>query len=230
MLLVADHDRERLDTVRARLARVPGRDRAATLGRYPRFELLTASSGDQALQKAGPRVSALALALIMPRRSGLDVIQELRPRRPDLAILAFSAEAPPADAVAALLAGADHFHQHGDPRSPDFVGALEQAIDRRRLVQLIARCEAESVAARNTLAALGAGDLGLPGLRPPGSRDGVQRLDEAIRRYLETAARLFAGDPRGLAERLGMSYFALRRLLRRHEVPFPAKPRGKGTQ
>jgi hypothetical protein len=48
---------------------------------------------------------------------------------------------------------------------------------------------------------------------------------EAARRYLAAAARLFEGEAPELARRLGLSYFALRRLLARYEIPFPKRSR-----
>lgn len=230
MLVIADDDPEHLASLAARAAAVKGRDRAATLGRYPRFEVLTAGDGEEAVRRVSARVTVLAIDLVMPRRTGIEAIQELRPRRPDLAILAFTAAAPPAEALAAMRAGADHFHQYGDGRSSEFEAALDLAIDRRRLVRLIERQEAEVEHARKHLAELEASELGLPGLRPPTSREAVVPFDEAARRYLEGAARLFEGDARGLARRFGISYFALRRLLRRYGVPFPTRSRGKVTR
>jgi CheY-like chemotaxis protein len=229
VVVVADDDPVHREILEERLSLVPGRDRADTLGRYPRFEVLTAAHGDEAIRKVGPRVTVLAVDLMMPRKHGLEVIQHLRPRRPDLAILAFTAAAPASEAVAAMLAGADHFHQYGDGRSGEFENALELAIDRRRLVRLIDRSQTELERARESLVAMGAGGLGLPGLRPPASREAVHPIDESVRTYLQAAAQLFEGDAQGLAKRLGVSYFALRRLLRRHRVPFPGRPRGKGT-
>lgn len=229
MVVVADDDDAHLEVIRERLSRVPGRDRIAQLGRYPRFDVVTASDGEEAVRRVGPRVSALAVDLIMPRLNGLEVIQQVRPRRPDLAILAFTAAAPPSEAVAAVMAGADHFHQYGDGRGGDFETALEQAIDRRRLVRLIERSASEIERARASLAALSAEGVGLPGLRPPPTREAVVPFDEAVHRYLAAAARLFEGDAKGMAEKLGVSYFSLRRLLKRHDVKFPGRPRGKGT-
>jgi transcriptional regulator of acetoin/glycerol metabolism len=83
--------------------------------------------------------------------------------------------------------------------------------------------------ARASLAAMSAEGVGLPGLRPAPSREAVIPFEDAVRRYLAAAAKLFDGDPNGLAKQLGVSYFALRRLLKRHGVPFPGKPRGRGT-
>jgi DNA-binding NtrC family response regulator len=218
------------DALGAHLARVPGRPRPATPGSHPRFRLVTASNGDEALRRAGAQVTAAAVELVLPRRSGLEVIGELRARRPELAILAFTAGAPAAEAVAAIMAGADFFHEcREEPDAVAFERALELAIDRRWLTRLIEKNEAEVEAARIRLAHL-SGDLAraLPGFRAPQSRDDVIPFKEAARRYLDASARLHAGDTRGLAERLGISYFALRRLLARYGVPLPSRARGSG--
>ena len=230
VVVVADDDATHRAALEERLLRVAGRDRADTLGRYPRFQVITAAHGEEAVRKVGPRVTVLAVDLMMPRKHGIEVIQELRPRRPDLAILAFTAAAPPAEAVAAMQAGADHFHQYGDGRSAEFESALELAIDRRRLVRLMERSQSDLESARHSLEVMGAGGLGLPGLRPPISREAVRPFEQAARAYLAAAAKLFEGDPQGLARQLGISYFSLRRLLRRYQVPFPAaRPRTRGT-
>ena len=114
------------------MARSPGRARASVLGRYPRFRILPVADGEEALVKVTSEVSVAALDLVMPRRNGIEVIQELRARRPDLAILAFTGHAPPSEAVAAVMAGADHFHEITDLES--FEHAIDLTIDRRRLI------------------------------------------------------------------------------------------------
>ena len=225
-LVVGDDDEPlHREAIRDRLLVVPGTARAATLGRYPRFKVVLAADGAAAIHAVTEEVSVLATDLVMPQRGGLEVIQELRPRRPDLAILAFTAGAPPSDAVAAVLAGADHFFEYGggDP----IERALELAIDRRRLARLIERSEAEVEQARARLSRLSGTTvaMSLPGLKPPTTPDAVLPFQEAAQRYLLACAKLFDGDPRGLAERLGVSYFALRRLLKRYGVPFPGRPR-----
>jgi hypothetical protein len=121
------------------------------------------------------------------------------------------------------MAGADHFLEYQSGESIEL--ALELAIDRRRLSRLVEQSEAEVDLARERLARLGGGfALGLPGLRLPATADAVVPFDEAARRYLAACTRLFDGDPRGLAQRLGVSYYGLRRLLRRYGVPFPGRP------
>ncbi|HUL58485.1 MAG TPA: response regulator [Anaeromyxobacteraceae bacterium] len=230
VLLLADDDDAHREAIREHLARVPGRQRADVLGRYPRFKIVTAADGAEALRRASAQVTAAAIDLVMPRRNGLEVIQELRARRQDLALLAFTAAAPASEAVAAVMAGADFFYEwrseegyHGLER------ALELAIDRRRLARLIEKNEAEVEAARGRLAQL-SGDLArsLPGFRPPHTRQDVVPFSDAAKRYLTAAARLYEGDARALADSLGLSYFALRRLLAKYGVPFP-RSRGHGT-
>ena len=230
-VVVADDEAVLREAIRELLAPVPGRDRAAALGRYPRFRVLLAGGGEEAVRLVSPDVSALAVSLAMPQRDGLQVVEAVRQRRRDVAILCFAraAAAPPRDAVAAIRAGADHFVEYAD--GPEILHGLEAALDRRRLAMLIARSETELEEARERLARLG-GDLtlGLPGLRPPASVEAVIPFQDAARQYLAAAAKLFDGDPRGLADRLGISYFALRRLLKRYEVPFPGRARRNATR
>jgi CheY-like chemotaxis protein len=231
VVLLADDDEAWRAAVVEHLAAIPGVARAGTLGRYPRYRVLPARDGDEALRRATAHVTVAAVDLRMPRRSGLEVIQELRAHRPDVAILAYTAAAPPAEAVAAMLAGADFFHETRDEGAFDaFERALDLAIDRRRLTRVIERNEAEVEAARGKLAQL-SGDLArvLPGFRPPHAREDVLPFQDAARRYLQAAVRLFEGDAKGLAARLGLSYFALRRLLARYDVPFPKRSRDRGT-
>lgn len=211
------------------LAGTPGRDRARTLGRYPRYKVVTAGSGTEALRRSGGAAAA-AVDLSIPGGPGLEVIRGLRAARPALAILAVSSSGDASDAVAAVMSGADFFHALAGDAAEAAAGverALELALDRRRLTHEIERTEAEMEAARGRLAQL-SGELvrAVPGLHPLQTREDVLPFREAARRYLLAATRLFGSDPRGLARALGVSYFALRRLLARYEVPFPsARPR-----
>lgn len=92
-----------------------------------------------------------------------------------------------------------------------------------RLGRTMDRTEAELEKARGRIAKLSAELLGgVPGFRGLQSPEQVLPFREAARRYLLDAAQLFTGDPRGLSRALGVSYFALRRLLARYDVPFPA--------
>lgn len=222
VLVIADDDPLHLQNLVERLSRSAGRARVSALGRYPRFRIVPVTDGEEALVKVTPEVSVAALDLVMPRRNGIEVIQELRSRRPDLAILAFTGHAPPSEAVAAVMAGADHFHEITDLDS--FEHAIDLAVDRRRLTRLIEQNEAEVEEARRRLAHMsGSPGTSLPGLRPPQTTESVIPFDEAVKRYLMAAAKLFDGDPNGLATRLGVSYFALRRLLKRYGVAFPGR-------
>jgi DNA-binding NarL/FixJ family response regulator len=211
------------------LGRVPGRDRGSTLGRYPRFKVVLAGTGAEALRRgAGARAATVDLSI--PGGPGLEVIRGLRAARPSLAVLAVGSSGDASDAVAAVMAGADFFHELGGDGAQAAAGverALELALDRRRLTHEIERTEAEMEAARGKLAQL-SGELvrAIPGFQPLQAREDVLPFREAARRYLLAATRLFEADPRGLAHALGVSYFALRRLLARYEVPFPTvRPR-----
>jgi DNA-binding NarL/FixJ family response regulator len=211
------------------LAHVPGRDRARTLGRYPRFKLVLAGTGPEA-QRRSAAARAAAVDLSIPGGPGLEVIRALRAAHPSLAILAVGSTGDASDAVAAVMSGADFFHElagEGAAAAPGVEQALELALDRRRLTHEIERTEAEMHAARGKLAQL-SGELvrAVPGFQPLQTREDVLPFREAARRYLLAATQLFGGDPRGLARALGVSYFALRRLLARYEVPFPTvRPR-----
>jgi DNA-binding NarL/FixJ family response regulator len=231
VLLLADDDACHQRTLVERLSQVPGRPRDGIKGRFPRFRIVVASDGAEAIRRAGPQVTAVAVDLVLPRRNGLDVVQELRVKRPDLAILVFTDGAPAGEAVASLLAGADFFHECRDGDVAAFERALELAIDRRRLARFIERNEAEVEAAREKLSHL-SGDLAhsLPGFRPPQTQEDVLPFREAARRYLQAAVRLGEGDAQGLARRLGVSYFALRRLLARYDVRSGSRSRRQGTK
>jgi CheY-like chemotaxis protein len=229
VVVVADDDPLHRRSIVEQLLRSPGRLRTTALGRYPRFKVVAVADGEEALRKAKAEVSVAAIDLVLPRRDGIEVIQELRAKRGDLAIMAFTAGAHPSEAVAAIMAGADHFYEFRNVEG--FEHALDLAIDRRRLTRLIEQNQAEVEEARRRLAKL-SGNFGspLPGLRPPQAAEAIVPYREAAHRYLAAAARFFEGDPQGLAKRLGVSYFALRRLLRRFDVPFPRRSRRSSTR
>jgi len=223
LLLLGTRDGRLRRAITEQLARVPGRRRAGELrGRYPRFKIVATAGGADLRKRCTASVTAVALDLTLRGSSGLDVIRELRDGRPDLAILAYGQETSTSDAIAAVMAGADFFHDCADGDCGGLERALELAIDRRRLTALIERNEEQVEEARGRLAQL-SGDLvrAVPGFRPLHRREDVLPFREAARRYLLAAAQLFEGDPRGLAKALGVSYFALRRLLARYDVPSP---------
>jgi ActR/RegA family two-component response regulator len=222
VLLLAAADGEHRRLVQDRLGRVRGRTRAAELGSYPRFKLVTASRGSDALRRAATATVA-AVDLAFSSGAGLETVRELREAHPGLAILAFATASGASDAVAAVMAGADMFYDCKDESATGLARALELAIDRRRLTHSIEKNEEELEAARASLSKL-SGDLvgAVPGLWPLRAREDVLPFREAARRYLLNATRFYAGDARGLAAALGVSYFALRRLLARYDVAFPS--------
>lgn len=223
LLAAADDAHRRL--ILDRLAQVPGR-RAAELGAYPRFRIVTASSGPEALRRAAGAAIAM-VDLELPRGPGLEIVRQLRESHAGLAILAYGTAAGASDAMATVMAGADFFFDCRDESTAALARAVELAVDRRRLTGTIEESEADVEEARTRLAQL-AGELvgTMPGLWPLHSAEDVLPFREAARRYLLTVTRFFDRDPRGLAKALGVSYFSLRRLLARYDVPFPAaRPR-----
>lgn len=227
-LVIASADSRRAEALRAHLSKTPGRYRAHTLGSYPRFRIALAEGAADLAAKITPSVTAAAIDLTLPRVSPLEQIQALRRSRPDLALLAFTGSGPASQAIAAVLAGADFVHEslpEGDHQS--FERALELAIDRRRLTRVVEQSEAAAADARTRLTQLSSElTRSLPGFRPPQAPDDVLPFHEAARRYLLASARLFEGDLKGLASRLGVSYFSLRRLFARFDIPLPS-PRAK---
>lgn len=222
VLLLAAADDAHRRVMLERLGRVRGHERLAELGSYPRFRILTASTGPESLRRAsGATIAAVSLAL--PRGPGLETIRELRESHARLAILAYATAAGASDAMAAVMAGADFFHDCQDDSSEALAHVVGLAVDRRRLTHTIEKNEAEVEEARGRLAQL-SGELAgtIPGLWPLHRREDILPFREAARRYLLTATRFFARDPRGLAKALGVSYFSLRRLLARYDVAFPA--------
>lgn len=230
-LVIACADARRAEGLREHLIRIPGRQRVHLLGSYPRFRVQLAEGAGELAARVTPAVTAAAIDLALPRVSGLELIQELRRKRPDLALLAFTGGGPASQAIAAVMAGADFVHEsqpEGDHQT--FERALELAIDRRRLTRVVELSEATAADARTRLAQL-SGELArsLPGFRPPQAPEDVLPFREAARRYLLASARLFEGDTKGLAERLGVSYFSLRRLFARYDIPLPSprRPRAR---
>lgn len=230
VLLLVGGDAALRRLIRAHLATAPGEARAKGDGGRPRFRLVTSPHGAEALRRATPGVTIAAVELAPPRHDGLSLVRALRARRPDLAILAFTHGAAASHAVAAVLAGADFFHEGQDTPDPGaFARALELALERRRLTRLVQETEAAAVGARARLAQLSELVGGRGGLRPPTAKEEVLPFKDAARSYLTASARLFEGDTRGLARALGVSYFAVRRLLARYQVPLPSRSRKQGT-
>lgn len=230
VLLLGTGDARLRATLLDRLARA-GRDAAGRpRGRHRRFKVIAAATAPVVRRRCGPSVTVAAIDLGI--RGGLDVIRELREAYPDLPVLAIARGAPASEAIAAVMAGADFFHDCADPGCAGVERAVEHAVEHRRLLHLIDRSEAQVEEARGKLAQL-SGDLvrSVPGFRPLHARGDVLPFREAARRYLLAAAQLFERDPRALAQALGVSYFALRRLLARYEVPYPgARSRKQGTR
>lgn len=99
LVLCADDDEDILALVTLRLTRAG-------------YEVLQATDGAQALELALERLPALAvLDVMMPRRTGLEVLQELRADEATrgIPVILLSARAQEADIEGGLVAGADAY-------------------------------------------------------------------------------------------------------------------------
>jgi DNA-binding response OmpR family regulator len=99
LVLCADDDEDILALVTLRLTRAG-------------YEVLQATDGAQALELALERLPALAvLDVMMPRRTGLEVLQELRADEATrgIPVILLSARAQEADVEGGLVAGADAY-------------------------------------------------------------------------------------------------------------------------
>lgn len=80
--------------------------------RHAGFEVLTAADGEQALEKArAERPDLVLLDVMMPRRNGYEVCQELRsqPQFAGLKIVMLTARGREAEAAKGLAVGADAY-------------------------------------------------------------------------------------------------------------------------
>lgn len=76
------------------------------------YQVELAQDGDEVLsclQSSSAQISALLLDLAMPRRSGMEILAEVRKIAPDLPVIIVSAASSPLDVVAAMKNGASDF-------------------------------------------------------------------------------------------------------------------------
>jgi signal transduction histidine kinase len=101
--------------------------RATLAGRE--YEIVEARDGEESLEVArATKPDLIILDLLMPRRSGLDVLKELR-RDPSFAgtpVMVMTARADPSERAAALAAGADRFL--AKPFSPRQLAAVVEEL------------------------------------------------------------------------------------------------------
>jgi two-component system, cell cycle response regulator len=162
------------------------RDRLVRLLRDAGFEVLVAFDGAQALRMCKSEQPDLALLdVIMPKRTGIEVCQELRAddQLPYIPVLFLSRRAEPAQRAAGLRAGADDFL--AKPWDDDeLIARIESAL---RIKRLIDRSRA-----------VGSG----PGPGPADGRDPTTGLctEELFRQRIETELEraLRANEPLSL--------------------------------
>src|SRR3954469_17057185 len=93
------------------------------------FRVVTANSGEEALQKAEDvRPDIVLLDIVMPDLDGIEVMRQLRERRP-VAVILLTAKGSPADKAKGLDLGADDYI--AKPFHPDELAARVRAVLRR---------------------------------------------------------------------------------------------------
>jgi CheY-like chemotaxis protein len=97
------------------------------------YSILEARDGDESLELArSARPDLIVLDMMMPGRSGLDVLQELRkdPELENTPVVMLTARARQSDRDAAVAAGADRYLSK--PFSPlELISVVEDLLDRR---------------------------------------------------------------------------------------------------
>ncbi|HVZ79262.1 MAG TPA: sigma-54 dependent transcriptional regulator [bacterium] len=79
------------------------------LGKVAGYDVLTAEDGRSALERAVPTVNAVLLDLQLPDMSGIEVLKELKKRRPQLPVLMLTGVTDVQKAVEAVQAGAHQY-------------------------------------------------------------------------------------------------------------------------
>lgn len=75
------------------------------------FEVLTALSGEEAIEKLGERPDAVLTDIRMPRISGIDVLAEAKNKHPDMPVVLMTAQASLQSAIQAVNKGAFYYVQ-----------------------------------------------------------------------------------------------------------------------
>ena len=113
-VLLAIADGPRRHALHDRIRCVTGRVRARKLGRYPRFQVVLAATAPRRSVARGPSTARGG----RPRPDAADRAStrsgSCARRGRTLAILAFGASTDASDAIAAVMSGADFFHEFAD--------------------------------------------------------------------------------------------------------------------
>ncbi len=170
------------------------------------FSVREAGSAAEGLERLGKEpVDLLLLDLMLPDRSGLEVLTEARQRWPEMPIIVITAYSSVENAIAAMREGA--FHYLPKPfRNDEVVHIVRQALEKRRLL-------AENRVLRAKLDA-GTGDLGgLVGRSAP-----MERVYETIRNAASARSTVLIVGESGTGKELVAK--ALHRLSPRAAGPF----------
>jgi DNA-binding NtrC family response regulator len=170
------------------------------------FGVREAASAAEGMERLGKEpVDLLLLDLMLPDRSGLEVLAEVRQRWPEMPVIVVTAYSSVENAIAAMREGA--FHYLSKPfRNDEVVHVVKQALEKHRLL-------AENRVLRAKLDA-GAGDLG--GL--VGRSASMERVYETVRNAASARSTVLIVGESGTGKELVAK--ALHRLSPRAAGPF----------
>lgn len=193
--------------------------------RFNGYEVREAADGQAGLEAAlADGVDLVLLDVLMPRRDGLSVLQELRKARPSLPVIFLTARGQEQDRVRGLRAGAD-----------DYVVKPFSAAELIARVEAVLRRSPERPEAIKALAVAGrrVDFQRREVVLPSGERESITQREAELLGYLaanrgravsreELLSRVWGVDPRGVHTRtVDMAVARLRELLRDD----PAEPR-----
>ncbi|MGH7545940.1 MAG: sigma-54-dependent transcriptional regulator [Gemmatimonadota bacterium] len=118
-VLIVDDERSLVETLRVLLT-------------HEGFDVETATSGSEAIEKLETNPDVVLADIRMPRVSGIDVLAATRKRLPDVSVVLMTAQASLQSAIQAVNEGAFHYVQKPF-ENEQLVSLLRRAAERRRL-------------------------------------------------------------------------------------------------
>jgi DNA-binding NtrC family response regulator len=170
-------------------------------------DTVTADSAEQALIAATePRVAVALVDVMLPGMSGLDFLEELRRRRPDVETVVMTGGTSIETAVRAMRAGAYDYLQKPFESVDKLVGVVRHALERGALIRR--NSELERLLAREQM-----NDI-------IGTSEAMQPVFDLLRAAADTPATVLVTGESGTGKELVAR--ALHRLSRRAPRPFVA--------
>lgn len=96
------------------------------------YDIITAADGEEALEKAFTEAPDLVLLdLMLPKKSGLDVLKEIKERDPDMPVIVLTAYGSEETAVQTMRGGAEDYLINKPLRKDDVLNAVTKTLSRQ---------------------------------------------------------------------------------------------------